>query len=106
MAGVGKTVLTAALARDGEVVRAFPGGIFWATLGQTPEDHRLLLGQVARAATGAPPLFASVEEGRLALARSLAGQPHLFVLDDCCAPPARYYRHKNRVHHDPAAASV
>ncbi|MBI1881388.1 MAG: hypothetical protein HYR94_24680, partial [Chloroflexi bacterium] len=36
MGGVGKSVLAAALARDAEVRRAFPDGVFWLTLGQEP----------------------------------------------------------------------
>jgi NB-ARC domain len=34
MGDIGKTVLATALAHDSEVRRAFPGGIYWLTLGQ------------------------------------------------------------------------
>ncbi|OUL31311.1 hypothetical protein BV372_20330, partial [Nostoc sp. T09] len=37
MGGIGKTVLATALARDEEVRQAFPDGVFWITLGQTPQ---------------------------------------------------------------------
>lgn len=36
MGGIGKSVLAAMLARDEEVRRAFPNGVFWVTLGQEP----------------------------------------------------------------------
>lgn len=35
-AGVGKTTLTAALARDPDVAAAFPDGVLWTSLGQDP----------------------------------------------------------------------
>ena len=35
--GIGKSVLAVAVARDDEVRRCFPGGIFWVTLGETPD---------------------------------------------------------------------
>ncbi|MFN6477929.1 NB-ARC domain-containing protein [Nostoc sp. DedQUE07] len=37
MGGIGKTVLATALARDEEVRKAFPDGVFWVTFGQTPQ---------------------------------------------------------------------
>lgn len=37
MGGLGKSVLAAALARDEELRQAFPDGIFWIILGQTPD---------------------------------------------------------------------
>ncbi|BAY07542.1 NB-ARC domain-containing protein [Calothrix sp. NIES-2098] len=37
MGGIGKTVLATDLARDDEVRQAFPDGVFWITLGQTPQ---------------------------------------------------------------------
>src|SRR5208283_1399643 len=36
MGGIGKTVLAAALAHDSEVRQAFADGIYWLTIGQTP----------------------------------------------------------------------
>ena len=42
LGGIGKSVLAAALAHDGEVRRRFPDGILWATLGQRPEILSLL----------------------------------------------------------------
>jgi hypothetical protein len=41
-AGVGKSVLAAALARDPEVQSRFPDGVLWVTLGQRPELHAKL----------------------------------------------------------------
>src|SRR5215471_4331583 len=36
MGGIGKTVLAAALAHDSDVRQAFPDGVYWLTVGQTP----------------------------------------------------------------------
>src|SRR4029079_14992522 len=36
MGGIGKSVLAAWLSRDADVDTAFPDGIFWISLGQTP----------------------------------------------------------------------
>jgi hypothetical protein len=45
MGGIGKSVLAAALARDLEVRRAFPDGVYWLTIGQKP-DLLMLQGQL------------------------------------------------------------
>ncbi|MBZ0310791.1 MAG: TIR domain-containing protein, partial [Anaerolineae bacterium] len=37
MGGIGKTSLAIALARDCEIRRAFPDGVIWLTIGQTPQ---------------------------------------------------------------------
>ena len=37
MGGIGKSVLAAAIARDPEVRQAFPGGVYWLTIGQKPD---------------------------------------------------------------------
>ena len=37
MGGIGKSVMATRLARDDDVRSAFPAGIFWITLGQTPD---------------------------------------------------------------------
>jgi NB-ARC domain len=36
MGGIGKTMLAAALAHNPKVWQAFPDGIYWLTVGQTP----------------------------------------------------------------------
>lgn len=49
MGGIGKSLLASALARDQEVRRLFPDGIFWIGFGQQPnlvELQRFLAGQV------------------------------------------------------------
>jgi hypothetical protein len=35
--GRGKTVLAQVLANDDEILRAFPDGVFWVTVGQEPD---------------------------------------------------------------------
>src|SRR5205814_7646396 len=52
MPGVGKTVLTAALAADADIHEAFPGGVFWLTLGRTPDDVATWQGELAEALAG------------------------------------------------------
>ncbi|MDV3351095.1 NB-ARC domain-containing protein, partial [Leptothoe sp. LEGE 181152] len=42
LGGIGKSVLAAAIAHDREVQSQFPDGIFWVTLGQTPDLLPLL----------------------------------------------------------------
>ncbi|WP_026073089.1 caspase, EACC1-associated type [Nodosilinea nodulosa] len=42
LGGIGKSVLAAAIAHDREVHAQFPDGIFWVTLGQTPDLLPLL----------------------------------------------------------------
>ena len=37
MGGIGKSVLSAAVARDPEVRQAFSGGVYWLTIGQEPD---------------------------------------------------------------------
>jgi DNA replication protein DnaC len=51
MGGIGKTVLAAALAHDTAVRAAFPDGIFWLTISQTP-DLLSRQHQLAQALTG------------------------------------------------------
>jgi len=82
MGGVGKTTLASALARDGDVRRAFPDGVFWLTLGQSPESPMLLQARLAAAlgsSAGAP---TNVEAGRAILREAFAKRACLLVLDD------------------------
>ena len=78
--GIGKTVLAAALARDPEVRRHFPDGVFWVTVGQGADlvdaQHGLLtrLGVEAESRTAT--------EGRDLLRRALAERQCLLVVDD------------------------
>ena len=81
MAGIGKTVLAAALCRDPDVAARFLDGVIWLTLGQGPNVERrqadlyLCFGD-------SQPEFRDVESGRMALSRLLADKKCLLVLDD------------------------
>ncbi|HYN38981.1 MAG TPA: NB-ARC domain-containing protein, partial [Rhodospirillales bacterium] len=81
MGGIGKSVLAAALARDDEVRNAFPAGVFWVPLGQTPN---LLTRQadLYRQLTGQSAAFADAQQGRVALQEKLRERVCLVVLDD------------------------
>jgi len=78
--GIGKTVLAAAVARDGEVARHFPDGIFWVTLGEGADPivaQRELLRRV-----GADAKVRTALEGKAALTQALNGRQCLVVIDD------------------------
>ena len=81
MGGIGKSVLTAAVVRDDEVRSAFPAGIFWISLGQTPDvltRQADLYWLLTREKGG----FADAQQGRIALQEALRGRSCLVVLDD------------------------
>jgi len=86
MAGVGKSVLAAALARDEAVRQAFPEGVFWLTLGQSPQALLHLQARLALAVGGSTATFATEEEGRSALATLYESRSCLVVLDDVWDP--------------------
>ena len=84
MGGLGKSVLAAALARDEDVLRMFPGGVHWIEIKQAPNLTRLqhdLVGEL-----GLPtPSFSDVSEGKQILTElfALPSQARsLLVLDD------------------------
>jgi WD40 repeat protein len=78
--GIGKTVLASALARDPEVRRAFPDGVYWAVLGERP-DVVTTQAALARLA-GLDAIFRTVEEGLAALREAFDGRRVLVVIDD------------------------
>lgn len=86
MGGIGKSVLAAALARDCEIRRAFPDGVLWVTIGQSPNltlrQYDLCLSM------GAPPsiLFPDVDAGKALLSTVLADKACLLILDDIWKP--------------------
>ena len=78
--GIGKTVLAAAVARDPEVARHFPDGIFWLTLGEGADPvtaQRELLRRL-----GADAEVRTALQGKAALTTALAGRQCLVVIDD------------------------
>lgn len=80
MGGIGKSVLAAALARDLEVRRAFPDGIFWIGVGQQPnlvELQRSLAKDL-----GDEALFGDPRTGKQRLKDLLAERAALLVLDN------------------------
>lgn len=83
--GIGKSVLAAALARDEEVRRAFPDGVFWVTVGQAPDLPRLQSALLAE--TGAEAASVTYEiRGRKLLEERLSDRAVLLVLDDVWDP--------------------
>ena len=71
MGGIGKSVLAACLAREQEIEKAFPDGVFWIVIGQTPAIESLqaqLVAQLGRPGSR--------------LRRVMADKTCLLVLDD------------------------
>ena len=81
MGGLGKTVLAIALARDHDIRRAFPDGIFWVTLGQEPA---LIVrqSQLIEALSDTPRALADIQQGKAHLSELLADKTCLLILDD------------------------
>lgn len=80
MGGIGKSVLAAAAVREDLLHEAFPGGIFWVPLGQTPG---LLIRQADLywLLTRERGSFADAPQGRVALQEALRERACLVVLD-------------------------
>ena len=79
--GIGKTVLAAALARDEDVRRHFPDGVFWVTVGQQVDLVTAQLGLLERLGAADPELRSAVQGAEL-LRQALAGRRCLLVVDD------------------------
>ncbi|BAY89372.1 MULTISPECIES: NB-ARC domain-containing protein [unclassified Tolypothrix] len=81
MGGIGKTVLATALARDEEVRKAFPDGVLWVTLGQTPQ---ILTWQsyLASALGEKQAAFTEVGLAKAQLRELFAQKACLLILDD------------------------
>lgn len=79
--GTGKSVLAAALARNEQVQRAFPDGIFWLPMGRRP-PLTLLQASLSHCWTGRPYAFANPQIGLAELSRLSVGRSCLLVLDD------------------------
>jgi len=83
MPGVGKTVLAVALATDAAVQKAFPGGIFWLTIGRDPDGLVGWQEQLATAASGRVVQFDNPGHGKARLRDLFARRPpSLLILDD------------------------
>jgi WD40 repeat protein len=81
MAGIGKTVLASAVARDPEVAATFGDGVHWLTLGQAP-DLLALQRALLEWVTGGAVRLESVPLGTLAIQSAFASKRCLVVLDD------------------------
>ena len=79
--GLGKTVAAIDLVHDEAVRLAFPDGIHWLTLGQSPDLAGLQAGLIEQL-TGAPAVVESVPSGSARIRDLLAGRASLLVLDD------------------------
>jgi WD40 repeat protein len=79
--GIGKTVLAAALARDSEVRRHFPGGVYWTTVGERGDVVALQLALLERLGAARPELR-SRDAAANALRQALADRRCLLVVDD------------------------
>ena len=81
MGGIGKSVLAVAVVREPEVLEAFPDGIFWVTIGQTPQ-MKLIQSELAFALSGTPFTFETEHQGKMRLGELLRTRHCLLVLDD------------------------
>lgn len=79
--GSGKSVLAAALARDLEVRRHFPGGVYWVTVGERGDLVALQLALLERLGAARPQLR-SRESAAAALRDALDQRRCLLVVDD------------------------
>ena len=79
--GIGKSVLAAALARDPEVRRHFPDGVFWVTVGQRADLVSIQLELLDRLGDPQPQLRSSAEV-LTKLREALAERRCLLVVDD------------------------
>ncbi|MFN6568517.1 NB-ARC domain-containing protein [Dendronalium sp. ChiSLP03b] len=81
MGGIGKTVMATALAWDEEVRQAFPDGVLWLTLGQTPQ---VLIEQakLAKVLGDEQAVFTNFSEAKARLRELLANKTCLLILDD------------------------
>ncbi|MBT9316840.1 NB-ARC domain-containing protein [Leptothoe spongobia] len=81
MGGIGKSVLATALVRDEDVRQVYPDGLFWVSLGQTPNLVALQI-NLATDLGDVKPSFTDANDGKAALGRLLKDKRCLVVLDD------------------------
>ena len=80
MGGIGKSLLAAAVARDGDVRRAYPDGIVWVHVGSSPNLVQLQQ-QIVRT-LGRESRFEHADAGRIAVRDALHDKAVLLVFDD------------------------
>jgi hypothetical protein len=81
-AGVGKTKLAAALAYDPEINAAFPDGILWASLGQTPNLMAVLAAWGRSLGSNHIARASDIREASSLLAGILRNKKMLLLVDD------------------------
>ena len=81
MGGIGKSVLASAIAREDDVLRAFPDGIFWLTLGRNP-DLVVRQSQFAEDLGQEGKKILDTQHGIDVLRRLLSEKASLIILDD------------------------
>ena len=79
--GFGKTTLAISVGQSPDVVRAFPDGLLWTSLGENP-DLEQALRELYVALTGTSPVAQGVRAIGDAIGRELRGRRCLVVLDD------------------------
>lgn len=82
MGGIGKTVLARALCDDPAIRAAFPDGIFWVTLGQTPDLVRPLHGIIEQLGGSVSDNAPTPQSLKAQLAGLLETRACLIVADD------------------------
>jgi tetratricopeptide (TPR) repeat protein len=83
MSGIGKTVMATAIARDSEIQQAFPDGVLWVTLGQSP-NVKVRQADLCRSLGDPPQTFEDIQQGKARLSELLIDKACLIVLDDVC----------------------
>jgi len=78
--GVGKTVLTTALAHDPQIRASFPDGIHWVTVGEGVDPRNAQ--RELSLQLGVEPTFRTALDGHDALTTALARRRALVILDD------------------------
>ena len=79
--GFGKTTLALMACHRPEVVQAYPDGLLWVPLGETP-DLAHVLGDLHVLVTGSPVAVVGLDAMAGALAKALQGRQCLLVIDD------------------------
>ena len=82
MGGIGKSVLARALCDDPDVQAAFPDGILWATLGQTPDLTARLREWIETLGGVVGQTAPTLDQLRNTLAEALRDKACLLIVDD------------------------
>jgi hypothetical protein len=82
MGGIGKSVIARALCDDPAIQAAFPDGILWATIGQTPDLIGSLRSWIQALGGAVSESAPTVERLRANLAHLVGERAYLFVVDD------------------------